>query len=84
MSATCSTPTPACTEKAPRSRIPNACCAQQPFPLPSLAQARGTRTSSFYYDPAYASGTPITRETIAHAITALTEMDQTWQERDIP
>ncbi|NJQ03344.1 ParB N-terminal domain-containing protein [Streptomyces sp. PLAI1-29] len=51
--------------------------------VPPLAQARGTRTFS-RYDPQYASGTPITRETIAHAMTALTEMDQVWQERDLP
>ncbi|WP_308377934.1 ParB/RepB/Spo0J family partition protein [Streptomyces sp. ISL-98] len=51
--------------------------------VPPLAQARGTRTFS-RYDPAYASGTPITRETIAHAMTALAEMDQVWQERDLP
>ncbi|MEU3599294.1 hypothetical protein ABZ714_11260 [Streptomyces sp. NPDC006798] len=51
--------------------------------IPPLAQARGTRTFS-RYDPAYASGTPITRETIAHAVTALAEMDQVWQERDLP
>ncbi|AZK97049.1 ParB N-terminal domain-containing protein [Streptomyces sp. SID5473] len=51
--------------------------------VPPLAQARGTRTFS-RYDPAFASGTPITRETIAHAMTALTEMDQIWQERDLP
>ncbi|MFE0772193.1 hypothetical protein [Streptomyces sp. NPDC058861] len=48
--------------------------------VPPLAQARGTRTFS-RYDPAYASGTPITRETIAHAMAALAEMDQVWQER---
>ncbi|MCM2392050.1 ParB N-terminal domain-containing protein [Streptomyces albipurpureus] len=48
-----------------------------------LAQARGTRTFS-RYDPAYASGTPITRETIAHAVTALAEMDQVWQARALP
>ncbi|GAU70740.1 hypothetical protein SSP35_22_00430 [Streptomyces sp. NBRC 110611] len=51
--------------------------------VPPLAQARGTRTFS-RYDPAYASGEPITRETIAHAMTALAEMDQVWQERDLP
>ncbi|WTG23316.1 ParB/RepB/Spo0J family partition protein [Streptomyces decoyicus] len=51
--------------------------------VPPLAQARGTRTFS-RYDPVYASGTPITRETIAHAMTALAEMDQVWQERDLP
>ncbi|MFF2567296.1 ParB/RepB/Spo0J family partition protein [Streptomyces sp. NPDC058084] len=51
--------------------------------VPPLAQARGTRTFS-RYDPTFASGTPITRETIAHAMTALTEMDQVWQERDLP
>lgn len=51
--------------------------------VPPLAQARGTRTF-IRYDPAFASGTPITRETIAHAMTALTEMDQVWQERDLP
>ncbi|MFE9513779.1 ParB N-terminal domain-containing protein [Streptomyces sp. NPDC006643] len=52
-------------------------------PVPPLAQARGTRTFA-RYDPAYAGGGPITRETIAHAMTALTEMDQVWQERDLP
>ncbi|MGQ4480267.1 hypothetical protein [Streptomyces sp. SAS_276] len=51
--------------------------------VPPLAQARGTRTFS-RYDPAYASGTPITRETITHAMTALAEMEQVWQERDLP
>jgi hypothetical protein len=51
--------------------------------VPPLAQARGTRTFS-RYDPAFASGTPITRETIAHAMTALTEMDQIWKDRDLP
>ncbi|MFJ7423373.1 ParB/RepB/Spo0J family partition protein [Streptomyces uncialis] len=51
--------------------------------VPVLAKARGTRTFS-RYDPAFASGTPITRETIAHAVTALAEMDQVWQERDLP
>jgi ParB-like chromosome segregation protein Spo0J len=48
-----------------------------------LAQARGTRTFS-RYDPALAGGSPITRETIAQAMTALAEMDQVWQERDLP
>nr|WP_329912009.1 ParB/RepB/Spo0J family partition protein [Streptomyces sp. SP18BB07] len=51
--------------------------------VPPLAQARGTRTFG-RYDPEYASGTPISRETIAHAMTALAEMDQVWQERDLP
>jgi hypothetical protein len=51
--------------------------------VPPLAQARGTRTFS-RYDPAFAGGGPITREIIAHAMTALTEMDQVWQERDLP
>lgn len=51
--------------------------------IPPLAQSRGTWTFS-RYDPAYSSGSPITRETIAHAMTALTEMDQVWQERDLP
>ncbi|MCZ0974383.1 plasmid replication/partition related protein [Streptomyces noursei] len=51
--------------------------------VPPLAQTRGTRTFS-RYDPAFAGGTPITRETIAHAMTALAEMDQAWQERDLP
>ncbi|KUO04600.1 ParB/RepB/Spo0J family partition protein [Streptomyces caeruleatus] len=51
--------------------------------VPPLAQTRGTRTFS-RYDPAYASGAPVTRETIAHAMTALAEMDQVWQERDLP
>ncbi|MEV7955276.1 ParB N-terminal domain-containing protein [Streptomyces sp. NPDC088141] len=51
--------------------------------VPPLAQARGTRTFS-RYDPAYAGGGPITRETIAQAMTALAEMDQVWQERDLP
>ncbi|MGW1974196.1 ParB/RepB/Spo0J family partition protein [Streptomyces sp. NPDC001889] len=51
--------------------------------VPVLAKARGTRTFS-RYDPACASGTPITRETIAHAVTALAEMDQVWQERNLP
>ncbi|OIJ91633.1 plasmid replication/partition related protein [Streptomyces colonosanans] len=51
--------------------------------VPPLAQARGTRTFS-RYDPAFASGAPITREIIAHAMTALAEMDQVWQERDLP
>jgi hypothetical protein len=51
--------------------------------VPPLAQARGTRTFS-RYDPAFASGAPITRETIAQAMTALAEMDQVWQERDLP
>ncbi|MDX2908189.1 ParB/RepB/Spo0J family partition protein [Streptomyces griseiscabiei] len=51
--------------------------------VPPLAQARGTRTFG-RYDPEYASGTPITREIIAHAMTALAEMDQVWQERDLP
>ncbi|WP_338676802.1 ParB/RepB/Spo0J family partition protein [Streptomyces sp. SCSIO 30461] len=51
--------------------------------VPSLAQTRGTTTFS-RYDPAYATGTPITREVIAYAMTALTEMDQVWQERDLP
>ncbi|MGW6393118.1 plasmid replication/partition related protein [Streptomyces sp. NPDC055103] len=48
-----------------------------------LAQTRGTGTFS-RYDPAYATGAPITREIIAHAMTALTEMDQVWRERDLP
>lgn len=51
--------------------------------LPPLANTRGTRTFS-RYDPAYASGPPVTRAIIAHAMTALTEMDQVWQERDLP
>nr|WP_051433599.1 ParB/RepB/Spo0J family partition protein [Streptomyces niveus] len=51
--------------------------------VPPLAQARGTRTFA-RYDPAFAGSGPITRETIAHAMTALTEMDQVWQERDLP
>ncbi|MFK0121189.1 ParB N-terminal domain-containing protein [Streptomyces sp. NPDC090994] len=51
--------------------------------VPPLAQARGTRTF-VRYDPAFSSGSPITRETIAHARTALAEMDQVWQERDLP
>lgn len=51
--------------------------------VPPLAQSRGTRAFS-RYDPAFASGTPVTREIIAHAMTALTEMDQVWQERDLP
>ncbi|WP_246260430.1 hypothetical protein [Streptomyces typhae] len=51
--------------------------------VPPLAQARGTRTFG-RYDPAYASGTPITREIIAHATQALAEMDRVWQERDLP
>ncbi|MCX4718264.1 ParB N-terminal domain-containing protein [Streptomyces virginiae] len=51
--------------------------------VPPLAQTRGTRTFS-RYDPAYATGTPLTREIIAHAMTALAEMDQVWQERDLP
>lgn len=51
--------------------------------LPPLANARGTRTFS-RYDPAYASGAPVTRTIIAQAMTALTEMDQVWQERDLP
>ncbi|MFE0055312.1 ParB/RepB/Spo0J family partition protein [Streptomyces sp. NPDC059003] len=51
--------------------------------VPPLAQARGTRTFN-RYDPAYASGAPITRETIAYARQALAEMDQVWQERDLP
>ncbi|KUN02148.1 plasmid replication/partition related protein [Streptomyces yokosukanensis] len=51
--------------------------------VPPLAQTRGTRTFS-RYDPAFASGSPITREIIAHATTALAEMDQIWQERDLP
>lgn len=51
--------------------------------IPPLAQSRGTWTFS-RYDPVYSSGTPITRETIAHAMTALAEMDQVWQERDLP
>ncbi|WP_019888345.1 ParB N-terminal domain-containing protein [Streptomyces purpureus] len=50
----------------------------------SLAQARGTRTFA-RYDPQYqAPGRPVTRETIAHAMTALTEMDAVWRERDLP
>ncbi|WUI43247.1 ParB/RepB/Spo0J family partition protein [Streptomyces zaomyceticus] len=51
--------------------------------VPPLAQTRGTGTFS-RYDPAYATDTPITRETIAHAMTALTQMAQVWQERDLP
>ncbi|MFB8440457.1 hypothetical protein ACFC7A_15570 [Streptomyces niveus] len=51
--------------------------------VPPLAQARGTRTFA-RYDPAFAGSGPITRETIAHAMTALSEMDQVWQERDLP
>ncbi|WP_412078793.1 ParB N-terminal domain-containing protein [Streptomyces xanthophaeus] len=51
--------------------------------VPPLAQTRGTKTFS-RYDPAFATGTPITRETIAYAMTALAEMDQVWQERDLP
>ncbi|MFE3249917.1 hypothetical protein [Streptomyces sp. NPDC059209] len=51
--------------------------------VPPLAQARGTRTFA-RYDPAYAGAGPITRETIAHAMAALSEMDQVWQERDLP
>lgn len=51
--------------------------------VPPLAQARGTRTFS-RYDPAFASGTPVTREVIKQAMTALGEMDQVWQERNLP
>ncbi|MEU7512422.1 plasmid replication/partition related protein [Streptomyces sp. NPDC042898] len=50
----------------------------------SLAQTRGTRTFA-KYDPQYqAPGRSVTRETIAHAMTALTEMDAVWRERDLP
>lgn len=51
--------------------------------VPPLAQTRGTRTFS-RYDPAFAAGAPITRATIAQAMEALAEMDQIWQERDLP
>ncbi|MBT2544842.1 hypothetical protein J7E99_30080 [Streptomyces sp. ISL-44] len=52
--------------------------------VPSLAQTRGTRTFA-KYDPQFqAPGRPVTRETIAHAMTALTEMAATWRERDLP
>ncbi|MBT2446253.1 ParB N-terminal domain-containing protein [Streptomyces sp. ISL-43] len=52
--------------------------------VPALAQTRGTRTFA-KYDPQFqAPGRPITRKTIAHAMTALTEMAATWRERDLP
>ncbi|MGW6849305.1 plasmid replication/partition related protein [Streptomyces virginiae] len=50
----------------------------------ALAQTRGSRTFA-RYDPQYqAPGRPVTRETIAHAMTALTEMDAVWRERNLP
>ncbi|MFD6915378.1 plasmid replication/partition related protein [Streptomyces virginiae] len=50
----------------------------------ALAQTRGSRTFA-KYDPQYqAPGRPVTRETITHAMTALTEMDAVWRERDLP
>ncbi|MFE0579080.1 ParB N-terminal domain-containing protein [Streptomyces sp. NPDC058874] len=50
----------------------------------SLAQTRGSKTFA-RYDPQYqAPGRAVTRETIAHAMTALTEMDAVWRERNLP
>ncbi|MFJ3922792.1 ParB N-terminal domain-containing protein [Streptomyces sp. NPDC090022] len=50
----------------------------------SLAQTRGSRTFA-RYDPQYeAPRRAVTRETIAHAMTALTEMDAVWRERNLP
>ncbi len=50
----------------------------------SLAQTRGSRTF-VRYDPQYeAPRRAVTRETIAHAMTALTEMDGVWRERNLP
>ncbi|MFD5765362.1 hypothetical protein ACFWIN_06020 [Streptomyces sp. NPDC127049] len=51
--------------------------------VPPLAQTRGTQAFN-RYDPSYATDTPITKEVIAHAMAALTEMAQVWQERDLP
>ncbi|MGW6981243.1 plasmid replication/partition related protein [Streptomyces sp. NPDC054932] len=50
----------------------------------ALAQTRGSRTFA-KYDPQYqAPGRSVTRETIANAMTALTEMDAIWRERNLP
>lgn len=52
--------------------------------VPTLAQTRGSRTFA-RFDPQYQSpGRPITRQTIAHAMTALTEMAAIWEQRDLP
>ncbi len=52
--------------------------------LPSLAQIRGSQTFA-QYDPGLAPpGRGVTREVIAHAATALSEMAAVWKERDLP
>ncbi|MFD8897097.1 ParB N-terminal domain-containing protein [Streptomyces ardesiacus] len=52
--------------------------------LPSLAQARGSRTFALY-DPEFAPpGRAVTREVIEHAATALAEMASVWKERNLP
>ncbi|MFD3804411.1 ParB N-terminal domain-containing protein [Streptomyces sp. NPDC058619] len=52
--------------------------------VPTLAQTRGSRAFA-RFDPQYQSpGRPVTRETIAHAMTALTEMAAIWEQRDLP
>ncbi len=52
--------------------------------LPSLAQVRGSQTFALY-DPQFAApGRAVTREVIAHAMTALDEMATVWKERDLP
>ncbi|MGW0015810.1 plasmid replication/partition related protein [Streptomyces tendae] len=52
--------------------------------LPSLAQARGSRTFALY-DPDFAPpGRAVTQEVITHATTALAEMASVWKERKLP
>ncbi|WP_324290271.1 ParB N-terminal domain-containing protein [Streptomyces antarcticus] len=52
--------------------------------VPTLAQTRGSRAFA-RFDPQYQSpGCPVTRETITHAMTALTEMAAIWEQRDLP
>ncbi|MFG3323491.1 ParB N-terminal domain-containing protein [Streptomyces sp. NPDC048171] len=52
--------------------------------LPSLAQARGSRTFALY-DPEFAPpGRTVTQEVIEHATTALAEIASVWKERNLP
>ncbi|MEU4949900.1 ParB/RepB/Spo0J family partition protein [Streptomyces lavendulae] len=52
--------------------------------IPTLAQTRGTDAFT-KFDPQFLlPGRTITRETINHAMTALSEMATTWRERDLP
>jgi hypothetical protein len=51
--------------------------------VPALAETRGTEVFR-QFDPDLApAGRSVTREMIAHAITALREMDAAWQQRGL-